>query len=377
MNNPTPGNGSLSPFPMFPNWNGEDSAHPSYNLNPTEHSQSEDRVSKTNAVITGWGAHCPSRILTNRELEAMVETDDAWIVSRTGIRERRIAEPHETSMSLGLEAAKLALEKAHIAPSELDLVIFATTTPDYLLPASACLIQQKLGAHKAGAFDLNAACSGFLYGLATGSQFIQCGTFRRVLLVTGETLTRFVNWKDRSTCILFGDGAAAVVLEATKRKSVGLLSTVLGSRGDVEKMLVIEAGASARPGTSETVAAGDHFIRMRGNEVFKLAVRNMAQAARDALDKAGLTLDDIKAVIPHQANQRILNATRAALDLPVEKMFVNLDRYGNTGAASIPIAMCEYFEQHPAQRGDNFLLIAFGGGLTWAAAVIRWDDLHA
>ncbi len=328
-----------------------------------------------NAIITGWGASCPSRVLTNRDLESMVNTNDEWIVSRTGIRERRLAAPGETSVSLGLKAAQLALDKARVKAADLDLIIFATTTPDYLLPASGCLLQQKLGAEKAGAFDLNAACSGFLYGLSVGAQFIKTGAARKVLIVAAEVLSRFVNWADRGTCILFGDGAAAVVLEATEQNA-GLLSSVLGSRGDVEKMLVIEAGAGAKPATADTVAALDHTIRMRGNEVFKLAVRNMVQSAREALGRVGLSLDDIKAIIPHQANLRILKATQESLGFPMSKMFVNLDRYGNTGAASIPIALCEYLDQTPAEAGDHLLFAAFGGGLTWGAAVLRWADLN-
>jgi 3-oxoacyl-[acyl-carrier-protein] synthase-3 len=327
-----------------------------------------------NAIITGWGAACPERVLTNRELESMVKTNDEWIVSRTGIRERRIADPSETSATLGLKAAQKALTRAGVKAADLDLIIFASTTPDYLLPASGCLIQQRLGADRAGAFDLNAACSGFLYGLSVGSQFIKSGAARKVLLICSEVLTRFVNWTDRTTCILFGDGAASVVLEASEQNA-GMLSCVLGSRGDVEKMLVIEAGAGAKPATAETLASLDHTIHMRGNEVFKLAVRNMVQAAKESLCRANLKLDDIKAIIPHQANLRILTATQEALDVPASKVFVNLDRYGNTGAASIPIALCEYLDAHPATAGDHFLFPAFGGGLTWGSAVLRWADL--
>lgn len=329
-----------------------------------------------NAIITGWGSACPQRVLTNRDLESMVNTNDEWIVSRTGIRERRIADPSETSATLGLKAAQVALARAKITPADLDLIIFATTSPDYLLPASGCLIQQRLGADRAAAFDLNAACSGFLYGMTVATQFLKTGTAKRVLLICAEVLSRFVNWSDRNTCILFGDGAAAVVIEASEQNA-GVLSSVLGSRGDVEKMLVIEAGAGAKPASAETLASLDHTIHMRGNEVFKMAVRIMVKAARESLAKANLTLDDVKAVIPHQANLRILTATQEALGFPVEKMFVNLDRYGNTGAASIPIALCEYLDRNPAQTGDHFLFAAFGGGLTWGSAVVRWADLNA
>jgi 3-oxoacyl-[acyl-carrier-protein] synthase-3 len=329
-----------------------------------------------NAAISGWGWFSPTRVLTNRDLEALIDTNDEWIRSRTGVAERRLAGPDDTTASMGLRAARQALAEARLAPGDLDLVICTTTTPDYLLPATACLIQQQLGADRAGAFDVNAACSGFVYALSIGSQFIQAGTCKRVLVVASETLSRFTNWRDRGTCILFGDGAAAVVLEATSQPA-GVLSTVLGSRGDVDKMLVIEAGGSARPATAETVAAGEHFIRMRGNEVFKMAVRNMAQAAQEALAKAGLTLRDVRAVIPHQANQRIIAATQQALGIDAGRVFLNVARHGNTGAASVPIALGEYLRANPAEAGENFLMVAFGGGLTWGAAVLRWADLAA
>jgi 3-oxoacyl-[acyl-carrier-protein] synthase-3 len=328
------------------------------------------------AAVTGWGAYSPGRILTNDDVARLVDTNDEWIRSRTGIVERRIAGTGETTSTMGLTAARQALEQAQLAPRDVDLVICATTTPDYLLPATACLIQQQLGCTRAGAFDLNAACSGFIYGLAVASQFIQGGAARRVLLVSSETLTRFVNWQDRNTCVLFGDGAGAVVLEATPQRT-GVLSVALGSRGDVERMLVIEGGGSALPASAATVAQKAHYMRMRGNEVFKMAVRNMTATAQEALAKANLKLDDICAVIPHQANLRILTATQEALELPAEKMFVNVDRHGNTGAASIALALGEYLQVRPARVGDQFLLVAFGGGLTWGACVLRWADVAA
>lgn len=328
------------------------------------------------AAITGWGAYSPGRILTNHEIAQLIDTNDEWIRSRTGIVERRMAGTGESTSTMGLIAARKALEQAQLAPRDVDLVICASTTPDYLLPATACLIQQHLGCTRAGAFDLNAACSGFIYGLAVGSQFIQGGAARRVLLVSSETLTRFVNWQDRNTCVLFGDGAGAVVLEATPQHT-GILSFALGSRGDVERMLVIEGGGSAVPASPATVAQKAHLISMRGNEVFKMAVRNMTATAQEALAKANLKLDDICAVIPHQANLRILTATQEALDLPPEKMFINVDRHGNTGAASIALALGEYLQVRPAHVGDQFLLVAFGGGLTWGACVLRWADVAA
>jgi 3-oxoacyl-[acyl-carrier-protein] synthase-3 len=329
-----------------------------------------------NAAITGWGWYSPEKVLTNQDLETLVGTSDEWIRTRTGICERRIAAAGETTATMSVRAARQALDEAQLSPHDLDLIICATTTPDHLLPATACLIQQELGADRAGAFDLNAACSGFLYGLATGSQFIQAGTCRRVLVVAGETLSRFVNWQDRSTCILFGDGAGAVVLEATTQPA-GVLSTVLGSRGDVERMLVIPAGGSAVPASAATVSENAHTMRMRGNEVFKLAIRSMVQAARDALDRAGLTLADVRAFIPHQANQRILTAACESLGLPPERMFVNVERHGNTGACSIPIALGEFLQTEQLEAGDHLLMVAFGGGLTWGAAVVRWADIPA
>jgi len=329
-----------------------------------------------NAAITGWGWYSPSQVLSNDDLGRLVGTDDAWIQSRTGIRERRIAGPDETTSTMAAIASKQALEEAELSALDLDLIICATTTPDHLVPATACLIQHHIGAHRAAAFDLNSACTGFLYALATGAQFIQGGGAKRVLIATGETLSRFVNFEDRATCILFGDGAAAVVLEATTQPA-GVLSTVLGSRGDVEQMLTIESGCAARPASAQTLADKSHFIRMRGNEVFKIAVRSMAQSANDALAKAGVAKHDVRAVIAHQANQRILTATQVAIGVNAEQMFINIDRYGNTGAASIPIALGEFLQSNPIDIGEHLLFVAFGGGLTWGASVLRWADIAA
>lgn len=328
------------------------------------------------AAITGWGWYTPEQVLTNEDVARRADTTPAWVQTRTGIRERHIAHPRETTSSMGLIAARRALKEAQLDPLDLDLVICATTTPDHLLPASACLIQEQLGASRAGAFDLNAACSGFIYGVTVASQFIQAGTARRVLVVAGETLSRFVDWRDRATSILFGDGAAGVVLEATTQHA-GVLSTVLGSRGDVDRMLQIEAGAGACPASAETLAAGAHFVRMRGNEVFKLAVRCMACAAQQALARAGLDLRDIRAILPHQANLRIIHATRDLLGASDDQMFVNIDRHGNVGAASLPSALGDYLDRYPAAIGDYFLMVAFGGGLTWGASVVRWADIAA
>jgi 3-oxoacyl-[acyl-carrier-protein] synthase-3 len=328
------------------------------------------------AAITGWGHHVPDSVVTNRMVEARVQTSDDWVRARTGIAERRIAAPGETTASMCTLAARRALARAGLAAEDLDLVVCATTTPDHLLPATGCLVQEQLGAARAGAFDLNAACSGFLYGLVVGAQFIHADRYARVLVVGGETLSRFVNWEDRGTCVLFGDGAAALVLEATEQ-DCGLLSSVLGSRGDREHLLAIEAGGSARPATADTMAGGGHRITMRGAEVFKLAVRGMTQAAREAVAQAGLSAGELPKVTPHQANVRILRAVQESLGLPWEKVFVNLDRFGNTAAASVPLALCEFLESEPPRPGDDLLLVAFGGGLTWAAAVVRWADVTA
>ncbi len=328
------------------------------------------------AAVTGWGWYSPAQILSNDDLAKIVDTNDEWIQSRTGIRERRIAGPGETTSSMATNAARQALEEAELAAQDLDLIICATTTPDHLIPATACLIQQNLGADQAAAFDLNTACTGFLYALAVGTQFIKGGGAKRILVVAGETLSRFVNFEDRGTCILFGDGAAAVVLEATSQNA-GVLSTVLGSKGDVEQILSIEAGGSARPATAQTVAEKAHCIKMRGNEIFKLAVRSMAQSAQEALAKAGLSVNDLRAVIPHQANHRILTATQSVLGLSEDQMFINIDRYGNTGASSIPIALGEFLHANPIDAGEHLLIVAFGGGLTWGAAVLRWADIPA
>jgi 3-oxoacyl-[acyl-carrier-protein] synthase-3 len=327
------------------------------------------------AAITGWGHYLPERILTNKDLEARIDTTDEWILTRTGIRERRIAGPGETTSTLSTIAAHKALSCANLSAAELDLVICATTTPDRMVPNTGSIVQQRLGANRAGAFDINAACTGFVYALATGAQFIRSGTFERVLVIGGETLSRITNWNDRSTCVLFGDGAGAVVLEPTDREC-GVLSTVLGSRGD-DHLLVIEAGGSARPASAETVARGEHFLTMRGCDIFRHAVRTMSRAGREALAKAGVAGRDVRAVIAHQANVRILRSTQEALGLPWEKFVVNVDRYGNTGAASIPVALSEYLSAGQVRIGDNLLLSTFGGGLTWASAVIRWGDVAA
>jgi 3-oxoacyl-[acyl-carrier-protein] synthase-3 len=327
-------------------------------------------------AVTGWGHYLPDKVVTNKDLEVLVDTTADWIKTRTGIAQRRQAHIDEATSSMCIIAARRALARARLAAKDLDLVICATTTPDFLLPATACIIQEKIAAVRAGAFDINTACTGFLNGLIVAAQFIQAGTCRRVLVVAGETLTRFINWQDRNSAVLFGDGAGAAVLEASDQDG-GILGSVLGCRGDVDHLLSIEGGGAARPATHNTVSSGDHFIRMRGKDVFKVAVRSMNQAARETLARAKLTPDDIRKVIPHQANLRIMEATQEMLGLPLDKMYVNVDRYGNTGASSVAIALSEFADIDPLQPGDHLLLVAFGGGLTWASVVIRWANVDA
>ncbi len=324
------------------------------------------------ARISGWGKYVPSKILTNSDLETLVQTNDEWIRSRTGIVERRLADCDETTSTMSTMAAKAALERAGVKPEELDLIICATTTPDYQLPATASLIQRELGATKAGAFDLNSACTGFMSGFLCGSQFIMSGTYKKVLVIGAETLSRFIDWSDRNTCVLFGDGAAAVVLEASSTPS-GMLSCSMGSHGDTEGMLTIPAGGAAIPASDDTVEEKMHFVRMNGSELFKVAVRKMQQASEECLEKLSLKTSDIKMVIPHQANTRIIDSLQSALGLTTDKVFINIDRFGNTGSASVPLALAEYLDKGEVQPGDKLLLVSFGGGISWAAAVVQWS----
>ena len=322
------------------------------------------------AAITGWGMSVPDKVLTNADLERMVETSDEWIVSRTGIRERRIVGPADSTTSLGTGAARQALERAGITAEELDLIVVATCTPDQFLVSQACLIQAEIGGN-AGAFDLGAACSGFVYALSTATQFVQTGTYEKVLVVGVDTLTRFVDYSDRSTCILFGDGAGAVVIERSTEER-GLLSTVLGADGAGYGHLFIPGWGGYVPETAGIFPEYRPYLQMNGNEVFRFAVRVMGDAAVEAVGKAGLTFEDIDMLIPHQANARIIDAAARRLDLDREKVWVNLDRYGNTSAASIPIALCEAEEAGHLAEGKNIVFVAFGGGLAWAAGVVRW-----
>ncbi len=323
------------------------------------------------AAITGWGCAVPERVLTNADLEKIVETSDEWITTRTGIRERRIASEEESTSTLAVQAARQALECAGVSPRQVDLIICCTATPDFLFPATACLVQHEIGAEKAGAFDLEAACAGFIYGLSVGTQFVRTGAYKTVLVVASEVLSRFIDWQDRATCVLFGDGAGAVVLQASDQPS-GLLSFVLGSHGVGGDLIKLPAGGARCPANKETVSNGGHFIKMSGQEVYRFAVRIMGDSAIEALDKAGLDYDDISLFIPHQANIRIISSIAERLRLDPAKVFIDIDKYGNTSAASIPIALCEAVEQGRVNPGDNILFVAFGAGLTSAASVVRW-----
>lgn len=327
----------------------------------------------TNVRIAGWGKFAPARVMDNHEIEKLVDTSDEWIRARTGIVERRIAAPDETTGTMAVAAGRIALAMAGVDPSELDLVIVATGTPDFLnFPATGSVVQDALGATRAGGFDVGAGCGAFGYGLVIGSQFIQNGALRNVLVVGSDVMSRVIDWTDRGTCILFGDAAGAVLLQATDKPG-GLLSFVLGSDGCGGPKLFIPAGGSSKPASHETVEAREHFLKMEGREVFRFATQAIPGSILEALGKAGLGTDDLDLVIPHQANSRIIDHARKKLNLPPEKVFSNLDRYGNTSSASIPVALCEALEQGRIQENDVVAMCAFGAGLCWASAIWRWN----
>ncbi|MCL5024148.1 MAG: ketoacyl-ACP synthase III [Nitrospirae bacterium] len=321
--------------------------------------------------IIATGSYVPEKVLTNFDLEKMVETSDEWITERTGIKERRIAEGKQAASDLAFEASKAALKMAGLKAKEIELILVATVSGDMPLPATACILQDKLEAKKAAAFDVNAACSGFIYALAVADAFIRSRSYRRVLVVGAEILTKFTDWEDRTTCVLFGDGAGAVILEATEEDR-GILSARIHSDGSMWDLLHTPGGGSRNPASKETVRKRLHYIKMRGNETFKIAVRTLEGLIRDTLKENKLKTSDLALLIPHQANLRIIQATARRIDLPIEKVMVNLDRYGNTSAASIPLALDEAVRIGKVRRGDYILLEAFGGGLTWASALIKW-----
>ena len=321
--------------------------------------------------ISGVGSYVPAEILTNADLEKLVDTSDEWITSRTGIKERRRAAKDEFTSDLATKAAERAMKMAGVTADQIDLIIVATITPDMPFPSTACLVQRKLGAMRAAAFDLEAACSGFIYGLEIGQQFIMSRTYETVLVIGAEKLSSIVNWKDRNTCVLFGDGAGAAILQ-NRPDSHGLLTAIMGADGTKADLLSMPGGGSACPATPESVADGMHFLRMEGKETFKNAVQAMQSAAEEALRRCDLDITKIKCVIPHQANRRIIDAVSDRLGATPEQVFVNLEKYGNTSAASVAIALDEAVAAGKIQRGDLVLLVVFGAGLTWGAAVIEW-----
>jgi len=323
------------------------------------------------AKIMGTGSYVPARVLTNDELSSMVETSDEWITTRTGIKERRIADDKEMSSDLGIRAARTAMTKAGIGPEALDLIIVATATPDMLFPSTAAYVQRALGARNVAAFDLTAVCAGFIFGLSVAEQYLKTGRYKTILLIGAETMSRIVDWTDRETCILFGDGAGAVVLQGSEGEG-GVLSTRIYTDGSYADLLYAP-GLEIGSGKGHASPDGKrNCIRMKGSETFKLAVNFMTGAAKEVLDENKLLPEDLHLLIPHQANERIIKAVAKRLRIPREKVFMNLQKYGNTSAASIPIALDEVARENRLSEGDLVLLVGFGGGLTWGASVIRW-----
>lgn len=320
--------------------------------------------------IIGLGSYLPKKVLTNSDLEKMVDTSDEWIRTRTGISERRIAQIGEATSDLAVNAARQALKDAKLAPEEVELIIVATISPDMQFPATSCLVQVRLGANNAACFDINAACSGFIHGIIIAQQFIANGIYNNALVIGAELLSHFIDWKDRSTCVLFGDGAGAAVIAPVK--SGGIISTYIGADGSKSDLLKVPAGGSRMPATHKTVSEGLHYLKMEGNEVFKHAVRVMADAAQKALHKAGLTCKDVDCLIPHQANIRIIEAAAKRAGLSMDKVYVNVDRYGNMSAASTIVALCEAVNEGRIKKGDVVLLVAFGSGFVWGSCVIKW-----
>ena len=322
--------------------------------------------------IIGTGSYVPEKILTNNDLSQMVETDDEWITTRTGIKERRSAADDEYTSDMGAKAALAAMKQAGITGDEIDLILVATATPDMVFPATACFVQTKIGAKRAACLDISAACAGFLFAIEIAQQFITCHTYDTVLVIGAEKLTTITDWTERNTCVLFGDGAGAAILRHRDSGSHGLISTHIASDGKFADILWMPGGGSRHPITRDNVDNHLQTIKMSGKEVYKQAVTAMVDAAKKALEKAGLTIDDIACVIPHQANVRIIEAIADRLKIPVEKVFVNLDRYGNTSAAAVAIALDEANRSGRIKAGDYVLMVVFGGGLTWAGSVIEW-----
>jgi 3-oxoacyl-[acyl-carrier-protein] synthase-3 len=324
------------------------------------------------ARIIGTGSFLPARVLTNHDLERMVDTTDEWITQRTGIKERRLVDPGTPTSALALEAAKEALAAAGMGPQDISLIVLATITPDTLLPATACWVQHRLGATHAGAVDIMAACSGFLYALSMAATHVHANPQEKVLVIGAETLSYITDFTDRASCILFGDGAGAAVVARSDDPAVGFGPFVLGSDGRGAEMMIVPAGGSLRPASHQTLDERLHYMKLRGREVYKFAVIKMVEMVAWAMEEGGISRDDLKLVIPHQVNVRILEAAAKRLDLPMEKIYVNIERYGNTSAASVPIALDEAVRAGKLGPGDPVVLVAFGGGLTWAACSLRW-----
>ncbi len=328
-------------------------------------------MASRSAVISGTGMSVPERVVTNADLEKLVDTSDEWIRTRTGIRERHVAREDECMSKFAVEASRRALEAAAVDAKDVDLVVCATVTPDMPIPATSCSIQQQLGCGKAAAFDMQAGCSGFIYAQSVAKQFLLTSRCSHILVIGAELLTKFVDWSDRTTCVLFADGAGATLMSAGEAPR-GVLASVMHTDGNMGDFITLEAGGTLHPPSEETLRRGMHFIRMRGNETFKIAVRMLEDVAREALDQAGIPAERVDWFIPHQANLRIIDAVAKRLAIPEERCCVNVDRYGNTSAASIPIALDEAVRSGRVRAGDVVLMAAFGAGLTWAASVVRW-----
>lgn len=321
--------------------------------------------------ILGIGTYVPEKIMTNFDLEKIVETSDEWIQKMTGIKERRIAAENEATSDLAYNAAVKALKSSNTKAEDIDLIVVATMTPDYFTPSVSAILQKRLGAHHAAAFDLGAACSGFVYGLEAGGNFIATGMYKKVLVIGAEVFSRILDWEDRNTCVLFGDGAAAAVLGEVE-EGYGLLGSHLGTDGDLDDVLVVPAGGSRKPSSHETVDNRSHYLKMKGPEVFKFAVKSMPMAVEKVLENTGITIDELELIVPHQANMRIINSAAKRLKFPVEKFIINLDKYGNTSAASVGLALGEALENNRIKKGDNIALVGFGAGLTYASCVLKW-----
>jgi len=330
-------------------------------------------LNRNGVGIIGTGGYVPEKVLTNKDLEKMVDTTDDWIISRTGIKERRILDKDKSTSYMAIEAGKKAIEDAGLKSEDIDLIIVSTVTPDMAFPATACLVQNGLGCINAAAFDLEAACTGFLYGLSVSYAYVKAGMYKNILLIGAEALSRITNWKDRNTCVLFGDGAGAVIVSEVPEDK-GIMAIDIGADGSGSSYLTLPAGGSQLPATEETILNNLHYIKMDGSEVFKFAVRTMEEASLKVISKSGLKLEELDFLVPHQANIRIIDSARKRLKLEKDKVLINLDKFGNMSSASIPIALDEAIKQKKIQDKDNVLLVGFGGGLTWGACILKWHS---